>query len=44
MISKLVEITKTAGEILKDGFNKDFLIELKGSKSNLVTEIDKKSE
>lgn len=44
MLNKLVEITKTAGEILKSGFDEDFLIEQKGSKSNLVTEIDKKSE
>lgn len=44
MIKKLIEVTRIAGEILKSGFNKDFLIEQKGSKSNLVTEIDKKSE
>ncbi len=33
-----------AGKILLENFNKDFIIESKDSISNLVTEIDKKSE
>jgi len=44
MLNKLIEATKLSGEILKEGFGKDFSIEFKTSKSNLVTEIDKKSE
>ncbi|MCX7876885.1 MAG: inositol monophosphatase [Melioribacteraceae bacterium] len=44
MIEKIIDITKQAGEILKDGFKKNFEIEFKTNSSNLVTEYDKKSE
>ena len=44
MIDKVIEITKIAGEVVREGFGKNFEIELKGSVTNLVTEIDKKSE
>ncbi len=44
MIEKVIEVAKLAGEIVRDGFGKNFEIELKGSVTNLVTEIDKKSE
>jgi myo-inositol-1(or 4)-monophosphatase len=44
MINKIIEISKEAGTIIKDGFGTNFEIEYKGSSSNLVTEIDKKSE
>lgn len=44
MIEKVIEITKIAGEVVREGFGKNFEIELKGSVTNLVTEIDKKSE
>ncbi|MCX7797573.1 MAG: inositol monophosphatase [Melioribacter sp.] len=44
MINKVIEIAKEAGEIIREGFRKNFLIEYKTNASNLVTEIDKKSE
>ncbi len=44
MINDLIQITKEAGEIVKEGFGKNFSIEIKTNESNLVTEIDKKSE
>ncbi len=44
MINKVIQITKEAGEIIKEGFGKNFSVEIKGSQTNLVTEIDKKSE
>jgi myo-inositol-1(or 4)-monophosphatase len=44
MINKIIEISKEAGAIIRDGFGTNFNIEYKGSASNLVTEIDKKSE
>ncbi len=44
MIDKILEISKEAGEIVREGFGKRFAIEFKGTKSNIVTEIDKKSE
>lgn len=40
----LVKITYEAGNLVKEGFYENFEIEYKGSESNLVTEIDKKSE
>lgn len=44
MINDIIYIAKTAGEIILDGFGKQFSVELKGNQKNLVTEIDKKSE
>jgi myo-inositol-1(or 4)-monophosphatase len=44
MINKIIEISKEAGAIIRDSFGTNFNIEYKGSASNLVTEIDKKSE
>jgi myo-inositol-1(or 4)-monophosphatase len=44
MLDKVLEITREAGELVREGFGKDFSIEYKTNESNLVTEIDKKSE
>lgn len=44
MIEKLKLIAKTAGSVIRKGFNQNFEIELKTNESNLVTEIDKKAE
>jgi myo-inositol-1(or 4)-monophosphatase len=44
MIDKVIQISKEAGEVIREAFGKKFLIETKGSQTNLVTEIDKKSE
>ena len=44
MINKVIEIAKEAGEVIRDGFGKNFSVEFKTNDSNLVTEIDKKSE
>jgi myo-inositol-1(or 4)-monophosphatase len=44
MLDKIVEIAKEAGEVIRDGFGKNFLVEYKTNVANLVTEIDKKSE
>jgi myo-inositol-1(or 4)-monophosphatase len=44
MLNKVIHISKEAGEIIREGFGKNFSIEYKTNASNLVTEIDKKSE
>jgi len=44
MIKDILEIAEIAGEIIRDGFGKNFQIEYKTNEKNLVTEIDKKSE
>lgn len=44
MIADLITVAKEAGEIIREGFGKHFSIEFKTNESNLVTEIDKKSE
>lgn len=44
MIEKIISIAKEAGEVLREGFGKNFSIEYKTNASNLVTEYDKKSE
>ena len=44
VINKVIQIAKEAGGIAREGFGKNFLIETKGSLTNLVTEYDKKSE
>lgn len=44
MLKDIIEISEIAGEIIRDGFGKNFQIEYKTNEKNLVTEIDKKSE
>ena len=44
MLHKIIDIAREAGEIVREGFSTKFRIETKGSITNLVTEIDKKSE
>jgi myo-inositol-1(or 4)-monophosphatase len=44
MIDKVIQIATEAGAIVRDGFGKNFSVEYKTNVSNLVTEIDKKSE
>lgn len=44
MLNKIIEISKEAGEIIRDGFGKNIQIEFKTNEANLVTETDKKSE
>jgi myo-inositol-1(or 4)-monophosphatase len=44
MLDKIIQVAREAGEIIKDGFGKNVSIEYKTNSSNLVTEIDKKSE
>ncbi|TSA28174.1 MAG: inositol monophosphatase [Ignavibacteriales bacterium] len=44
MINKVIQISKEAGEIVREGFGKNFSTEYKTNTSDLVTEIDKKSE
>ena len=44
MLNKIIDISKEAGEIIRDGFRKNIKIECKTGDNNLVTEIDKKAE
>ncbi|MCX6151636.1 MAG: inositol monophosphatase family protein [Ignavibacteriales bacterium] len=44
MIDNVIKISKEAGEIIKQAFRTNFSVEYKTNESNLVTEIDKKSE
>ncbi|MCX6171199.1 MAG: inositol monophosphatase family protein [Ignavibacteriales bacterium] len=44
MIDKVIQISKEAGEIVKEGFGKNFSVEFKTNITDMVTEIDKKSE
>lgn len=44
MTKDILEIAGIAGEIIREGFGKNFQIEYKTNEKNLVTEIDKKSE
>ncbi len=44
MVEKVQLIARRAGEIIRSGFGKNFSVEFKTNASNLVTEIDKKSE
>lgn len=44
MIKDILEIADISGQIIRDGFGKNFQIEYKTNEKNLVTEIDKKSE
>ncbi len=44
MLKDIIEISKEAGSIVREGFGKNITIEFKTDEGNLVTEIDKKSE
>lgn len=44
MLDKVIEVSKIAGEIIREGYRTGFGVEFKTNSSNLVTEIDKKSE
>ncbi len=44
MIDKIIQIAKEAGNIIREGFGQNFIIEFKTNELNLVTEIDKASE
>jgi myo-inositol-1(or 4)-monophosphatase len=44
MINDLIQISHEAGNIIRDGFGKNFGVEYKTNESNLVTDIDKASE
>lgn len=44
MIEELTYIAKEAGEIVREGFGKNFKVEFKTNEIDLVTEIDKASE
>ena len=44
MIQDIIQISHEAGEIVRNGFGKNFGIEFKTNEANLVTDIDKASE
>jgi|GEM_PF-2613509 len=44
MVDKVIQISKEAGQIIREGFGKNFGVEYKTNSANLVTDIDKKSE
>jgi myo-inositol-1(or 4)-monophosphatase len=44
MLNDVIQIAKEAGQIARDGFRKNMVVETKGSLTNIVTEYDKKSE
>jgi myo-inositol-1(or 4)-monophosphatase len=44
MVNDLIYISKEAGGIIKEGFNKQLNVEYKSNESDLVTNIDKASE
>jgi myo-inositol-1(or 4)-monophosphatase len=44
MIQDIIQISHEAGEIVREGFGKNFGIEYKTNEANLVTDIDKASE
>src|SRR5690606_14451526 len=44
MIKDIIEIAREAGEIIREGFNKNLQIGYKSNESDLVTNIDKASE
>lgn len=44
MIEKVIQISREAGEIIREGFGTNFSVEYKTNLSDLVTAIDKKSE
>ncbi len=44
MIQDIIQISREAGEIAREGFGKNFKVEYKTNEANLVTDIDKASE
>lgn len=44
MLKQIKEISLETGEIVREGFGKNFSVEFKTNESNLVTEIDKRAE
>ena len=44
MLKDVIEISKLAGEIIREGFGRQVEIDYKTGNNNLVTEIDLKSE
>jgi len=44
MLTDLINISKDAGSIIREGFGKNNAVEFKTDEGNLVTEIDKKTE
>jgi myo-inositol-1(or 4)-monophosphatase len=44
MIEDIIYISKKAGEIIREAFGKNIFVEFKTNESNLVTEVDKRSE
>ncbi len=44
MIDKVIQISKEAGEIIREGFGTNFSVEYKTNLSDYVTAVDKKSE
>jgi myo-inositol-1(or 4)-monophosphatase len=44
MLEDMIHIAKVSGSIIREGFGKNLEIEFKTNESNLVTDIDKKSE
>ena len=44
MLNKTVDIVKEAGQIIKDGFGINLLVEFQTNRANLVTNIDKVEE
>lgn len=44
MLEKVIQISHEAGEIVRNGFGKNFGIEYKTNEANIVTDIDKASE
>jgi len=44
MLDKIIDISKEAGKIIREGFGKNIQIDFKTGENNLVTEIDKKAE
>lgn len=44
MLDKIIEISREAGEIIREGFRKNISIEFKTNESNLVTNVDRKAE
>ena len=44
MINDLIEISKQAGKLIKEGFGKNLQVNFKTNEINLVTQIDKASE
>jgi myo-inositol-1(or 4)-monophosphatase len=44
MINDLIQISKEAGEIIRENFNKNFKVDYKSNEKDLLTEVDKLSE